>query len=406
MSRHSIANPAQRIELTEKQEDVLRLIARGLTNAEIAARLGVTLDGVKWHVREILGKFGVDSREEAAAEWKRRRRSRPADWARGMSAALSLRWAAGTAAAAAGAIAGLAMAPQLSHQPGPDSSDVPLAAVVDSLPLTLELSGVQVDDDSLRLGLWLHGRPELGRILAPPAASIAIVDDLGNFYSPTSVARDEVNTRGLTVHAPAPAAGACSLTVTLSDPGFRTFEDEADDPRSRTASTVAAGAWSVTASDFGRVPSSFAAVDPAPRAFGPATVVLEAARQDPSRTFVSLRVIGMPPSLHLAYVPEAHLRDASGRSFAPSVGSWGNGENLDVVEFEFDKLAGPVTLTVVGVPRTLIRRADIPAMVASGSTNQTVAELEARAAAMEEAQSVLTSAFAAQPPATWTFTLP
>jgi len=55
---------------TPRQREVLDLIARGLTNAEIAERLDVTLAGAKWHVSEVLSKLGVDSREEAAAYWK------------------------------------------------------------------------------------------------------------------------------------------------------------------------------------------------------------------------------------------------------------------------------------------------------------------------------------------------
>jgi hypothetical protein len=41
----------------------------GLSNREIAGRMGISLSGAKHHVSEILGKLGVASREEAAA-WK------------------------------------------------------------------------------------------------------------------------------------------------------------------------------------------------------------------------------------------------------------------------------------------------------------------------------------------------
>jgi DNA-binding CsgD family transcriptional regulator len=61
---------AYKYELSPKQREVLHLIARGRTNAEIAAELGISLDGAKYHVREILGKLEVESREEAAAKWR------------------------------------------------------------------------------------------------------------------------------------------------------------------------------------------------------------------------------------------------------------------------------------------------------------------------------------------------
>lgn len=69
--RSAQADPASRYDLSERQREVLDLIARGRTNPEIARELGISLDGVKYHVREILGRLDVTSREEAAALWRR-----------------------------------------------------------------------------------------------------------------------------------------------------------------------------------------------------------------------------------------------------------------------------------------------------------------------------------------------
>lgn len=52
--------------LTERQVDVLRLLAEGMTNAEIADRLVVSVRTVDSHVAAILAKLGVGSRVEAA----------------------------------------------------------------------------------------------------------------------------------------------------------------------------------------------------------------------------------------------------------------------------------------------------------------------------------------------------
>jgi DNA-binding CsgD family transcriptional regulator len=60
-------------ELTKRQREVLRLIARGKTNFEIANELGISLDGAKWHIREIMARLGCDSREEAVAIWRAQR---------------------------------------------------------------------------------------------------------------------------------------------------------------------------------------------------------------------------------------------------------------------------------------------------------------------------------------------
>ena len=56
--------------LTPREWQVLDLIREGLTNEQIARRLGISENGAKYHVMEILSKLGVSSRYEAAA-WQR-----------------------------------------------------------------------------------------------------------------------------------------------------------------------------------------------------------------------------------------------------------------------------------------------------------------------------------------------
>ncbi|MBL8147848.1 MAG: helix-turn-helix transcriptional regulator, partial [Anaerolineae bacterium] len=50
---------------TPRERDVLRLIGDDLSNAEIAERLVVTPQTVKWYIKEIYSKLGVHSRDEA-----------------------------------------------------------------------------------------------------------------------------------------------------------------------------------------------------------------------------------------------------------------------------------------------------------------------------------------------------
>jgi DNA-binding CsgD family transcriptional regulator len=61
--------------LTPREWEVLALVREGLTNEQIAERLGVSLSTAKFHVSEIMGKLGVESRGEAAA-WDGRPRQR------------------------------------------------------------------------------------------------------------------------------------------------------------------------------------------------------------------------------------------------------------------------------------------------------------------------------------------
>ena len=53
--------------LTPREWEVLGLIREELSNDAVARRLGISVDGVKFHVAEILSKLGVASRHEAAA---------------------------------------------------------------------------------------------------------------------------------------------------------------------------------------------------------------------------------------------------------------------------------------------------------------------------------------------------
>jgi ATP/maltotriose-dependent transcriptional regulator MalT len=51
--------------LSEREVEVLRLVARGLSNRAIARELVVSLGTVKTHVHNVCGKLGVDSRTQA-----------------------------------------------------------------------------------------------------------------------------------------------------------------------------------------------------------------------------------------------------------------------------------------------------------------------------------------------------
>jgi non-specific serine/threonine protein kinase len=54
--------------LTEREEGILRLLADGLTNREIADRLFLSPETVKWYNKQIFGKLGVSNRTQAAAK--------------------------------------------------------------------------------------------------------------------------------------------------------------------------------------------------------------------------------------------------------------------------------------------------------------------------------------------------
>jgi DNA-binding NarL/FixJ family response regulator len=59
-------SPKAQVALTEREREVLRGLAIGRTNKEIARSLDIALTTVKSHVRTVLDKLGVDTRTQAA----------------------------------------------------------------------------------------------------------------------------------------------------------------------------------------------------------------------------------------------------------------------------------------------------------------------------------------------------
>ncbi len=70
--------PAEPAPLTEREREVILLIADGRTNQQIATRLGVTERTARTHVSNILAKLGLTSRTQAAMWAERRGLTKPA----------------------------------------------------------------------------------------------------------------------------------------------------------------------------------------------------------------------------------------------------------------------------------------------------------------------------------------
>jgi len=68
---------AARARLSLREAQVLALASEGLTNREIASRLGLTVHSIKFHLATVFRKLGVTNRTEAAAVFFRAGRGNP-----------------------------------------------------------------------------------------------------------------------------------------------------------------------------------------------------------------------------------------------------------------------------------------------------------------------------------------
>ena len=61
-----VRTPQMRESLTARETDTLRLVAKGMTNKEVATELGVSEVTIKTHVSSVLSKLNLSSRTQAA----------------------------------------------------------------------------------------------------------------------------------------------------------------------------------------------------------------------------------------------------------------------------------------------------------------------------------------------------
>lgn len=194
MGRARAANdPSVRVSLTPRHEEVLELIARGKTNGEIARELGISLDGAKFHVREILSRMGVDSREEAVEAWRRRKRGpqwRMPAWF-SWPAAMGFGGLAGAAGVFAVALFAWVL-PALSGDDGPRSQPELAAAYMgDGWQMEVDdAGGLPHAGDSVLAVAWEQQSPEV-MLIEASTGRIAARWNVG--HNPMAVLRPEAN---------------------------------------------------------------------------------------------------------------------------------------------------------------------------------------------------------------------
>lgn len=71
-SASRVANQSSTMTLSRRENEILALLADGLVNKQIAARLGISTNTVKTHLELLFEKLGVTTRAEAVATGVRR----------------------------------------------------------------------------------------------------------------------------------------------------------------------------------------------------------------------------------------------------------------------------------------------------------------------------------------------
>jgi DNA-binding NarL/FixJ family response regulator len=66
-SKSQFQTAAFQEELTAREQEVLSMMAEGLSNKEISSRLNISTHTVKFHISSVLGKLGAASRTEAVS---------------------------------------------------------------------------------------------------------------------------------------------------------------------------------------------------------------------------------------------------------------------------------------------------------------------------------------------------
>ncbi|MBA4180870.1 MAG: hypothetical protein C0506_09805 [Anaerolinea sp.] len=423
--------PQVPIVLTSRQQEVLRLLAAGRTNPEIAQVLGISLAGAKWHVSEVISRLGVTSREEAAEYWREQNRL-PLRFTRAMrgllGAGLLKTVAAGAAAATLGGGVVVAGAFLRSGE-GTGAGDLAVEALAPSPTavapdlatkdgLTLRVVGTKIDDIQTTIEVVLEGRPELGRFASPAftgAPGEGLRDQQGNVYSPRSMGGNATDNRFLSFTFDPLKPSATSLTLTLADAQFVDPASEVPEgQRPPDPSAVVAGPWVAEITGFAVTASTQVPVDHAPRPFGTAAVVIDEIRQGAGLTVVYARLVGFPEQDVQGLRLEWELIGQDGVAAAMVSGRGGDGPGQARIEWQFARTSGPATLRLRGhaYPPTLITGVEqfyvLDENGAATLRTGTVAEElqnESRRQRAEVAARV-EAMLAGAPPAEWSVVLP
>jgi DNA-binding CsgD family transcriptional regulator len=216
-------------EVTSRQMEVARLVAEGRTNPEIASDLGITLDGAKYHVSELLGRLGLERREEIADWYRTERRGQRV---RRFSALFATAPRAFLAAAAATAVVAVGVLFAVALEGGRADDPVAAASPTPTATTVIEAGAappVGATGDAADLPTGLQSLPE------------TLAQRLRSTTLPTVVSWERVDWFDGCFDMPFP--GGCPLSVSPV-PGYRVLM-ELDGEEYLARSDIGAGRYAL-----------------------------------------------------------------------------------------------------------------------------------------------------------------
>ena len=342
------------VEFTRRQREVLRLLAAGKTNPEIGEALGISLDGAKWHVSEILGKLDVATREEAAEWWQAHDRLH-SRFTRALQALVPgsvwLKVGAGVAVAAGVLVAGGARGAifgggdQGTQGASVAGSAQPGGQEVTQVGITVRVTGFIADDTRTAIGLIVEGRDDLGAA-AFPRAQARLVDQNGRVYGESGGKADQENPRLSTHYFPPLDTGTTSVTLEINGLSFAQW----DQGRASQDQTPIDAQWHLTIALTNRpATSQLVATDAEPRGLGVGSVVIDQIRQGPSGTVISGHISGFSMDELAELGLTGSLLGNGGSKVDFEALRMGYGEGRQLFEMRFPRVSGQVTLAISGL---------------------------------------------------------
>ena len=343
MLKRGRGRPPYETLFTPSEMRVLELLRQDMSNGEIAQQLGISVQGVKFHVSNMLGKLGVDTRHDLA-RWTEPAPSEsakspyiPRNIPRIFRAAAAI---LAVGAIGAAALVVVALRPQ-GEPEEPPASEAPIVPSATHEGISIAVRQVIADANGTRVVLDVAGRPELGAGVLPLRPATLHTATGGSWQEVGGAPLDSNNPRQVFRDFPALPEGTQQFTVKID--GI-VLVSVAGGPAPTTQSVDATWELRVTLAQA-VTNGELLSVTTVAEGTAPQVLVDSAVR-----TRDSVLIQGHLEGVASEDVPNLLLTvsaDASGRALSPRQLRWGFGENRSQFTIVLPGFSGDAELECV-----------------------------------------------------------